>query len=53
MHGAALRLLMDEDHRKIVAEYGYLRSVSYCEAFKVDSEEERREDSWNKTEKHG
>ena len=53
MHGAALRLLMDEDQRKIVAEYGYRRSVAYCEQFKRDSEEELRGDSWNKVEKHG
>ena len=40
MHGAALRLLMNEDHRNIVAEYGYRRSVAYCEEFKTDSEVE-------------
>ena len=53
MHGAALRILMDEDQRKVVAEYGYRRSVAYCEKAETDSEKEDRAAVWNNAETHG
>jgi hypothetical protein len=53
MHGAALRLLMNDEQRKITAEYGYLRSISYVEEFEGDGGEENRADSWTKVERHG
>ena len=36
MHGVALRLLMNEDQRKIASEFGYLRSLGFCVEFKED-----------------
>jgi hypothetical protein len=53
MHGAALRLLMNDEQRKITAEYGYLRSISYVEEFQGDEAEEVRAESWAKVERHG
>jgi hypothetical protein len=54
MHGAALRLLMNDEQRKITAEYGYLRSISYVEEFQGDDgAEEVRAESWTKVERHG
>jgi hypothetical protein len=44
---------MNDDQRKISAEYGYLRSVGYCEEFNRDNNEELRAESWDKAERHG
>jgi hypothetical protein len=53
MHGAALRLLMNDEQRNLSAEFGYLRCISYVEDFQEKDAEEVRGESWAKVERHG